>query len=147
MKGFCSVFPCVASKETAPLHRELDEASRARKQAEEVEGASKKQLEAVLSSKCDLEAALQQEREACYSLHNDLEENKDHRGLLQCDLDAAEKKLTQQADVAREADQKVARLRRESEEVATQLAEAQQNYQNSEAVAKGACLRIAMSAL
>lgn len=130
-------FPCAAPAETAALCKELDEASQAHKRAEEAEEKATKQLDKALSSKHDLEAALQQEREAFYVLRNDLAENKDRRGLLQLDLDAAENKLVQQAEAAREVEQKVARLQRESEEAA-----AQQNCRNLEAASKGMRLHI-----
>ena len=54
----------------------------------------------MLSSKSHLEATPQQEQDVCRALCNDSEENKDRRGLIQRDLEATEKKLTQQGDVA-----------------------------------------------
>jgi hypothetical protein len=68
-----------------------------------------------------------------------MEQSKDLQGLVQRDLDAAEKKASEQAKATQEDEQKIALLQRDGEETPTQLAEAQQYCRSLEAAAKGMC--------
>lgn len=57
--------------------------------------------------------------------------------LVQHDMDAAEEKASEQIKAAQEAEEKIAQLRKDGEETAVQLAEAQQYCCSLEAAAKG----------
>lgn len=78
-----------------------------------------------MTAKRELESSLRREREACQGLHAELVESRDRRALLQRQVEAAEKDATTQELAVQEVEQKVARMEKDGEEVAAQLAEAQ----------------------